>query len=858
MGSCCISPTLRTITLLYLSVTLLAGCGGSGNTNTGSTPQGVTLSGSVVKGIIRHGLVDVYPITAGTPADTPIMTGTTGVDGRYTLTVPAGQTGPFKLVLRKGPATEMRCDAPAGCGITPYGEWIPTSALPANLSLQAMLPAQTAGSSTAVNITPLTHMASVDAARRGLDSDNIRIANQRVGTLFEITDIVGQEPIDIVDSAAITSASPDRVRLALFSAALAQQAYGTHRDLAEAIEALASGYASHQGQLATQPAAGEMSLSELVEGAEAVVAQIRTSAPAALDTQVAMTVAELATLAKASDYTAIPEVETPPPSNDFDAAKALVRAIRDYWKGLLDPTSATSQARLTLDHQVAQSRQVVADAESALPHYLDLLSAATRFALAPTSSSEPTCTSGYDLDQIDAIQALEPGLHGCLEVSGSEQALLSGTPFTLRFVAYLGTEGEPRYRFDANVTPEGALQAVGISFSGAINHPEAFRLALDNSTLTLAVDRTLNADNLSEAQLRASDADLSVALESLDPLAPFSFSGTLTLDSLWQQAQQLSDCPTCPSDTAYLPLPRSLALSGKVTYPGGEYGLSANGIISNADSYQISAPLMPGHQVSGSYQFNADGTELTLTLLQRRTRLRLDSATGEGWLAHDAFTADGWVEQNLYRLNRDIGTGTLPTYASMRELLEDNHWRLLDYLTAWVDNQGLYFAAFAADGPIQLSEESLQLPASLAGQSGALIATLETPSWWLGRFDHYYQSSSNYLLADLTLRLDLSLPELPALALTLSGKTQGPYAGIGSALVNHANNRLSLTASGDAGSALINLSALDQNGSRLLITTASGATSGQLSVNGVIYGSIQEESGILLIRYTDGTFESLD
>lgn len=116
-----VSSGLRPYAFIMLVALLLSACGGGGGGGDGGTTPTATSKGSasgvVSKGIIRHGIVTAYELDASGNKLRAVGTATTDNSGRYNLTLDGNyEGGPVLLELSAdGSATKMVCDVSAGC-----------------------------------------------------------------------------------------------------------------------------------------------------------------------------------------------------------------------------------------------------------------------------------------------------------------------------------------------------------------------------------------------------------------------------------------------------------------------------------------------------------------------------------------------------------------------------------------------------------------------------------------------------------------------------------------------------------------------------------------------------------------------
>ncbi|MBZ2189416.1 hypothetical protein K8B33_09935 [Alcanivorax sp. JB21] len=168
-------------------------------------------------GVIGDGLVT---ISGWNGADwVQLELTSTDANGYFALNIPP-QAGPVRIVVSGDSGSTLRCELPAGCGSTLFGDDLP---LPEGLTLSAIVPGDLLDEDTTLAVTPLTHLAALwtQGMPRGASNVGAELALARVALLLDLdADFAFQAPIDLSDSAQTDAASPQALRQALFAAAL--------------------------------------------------------------------------------------------------------------------------------------------------------------------------------------------------------------------------------------------------------------------------------------------------------------------------------------------------------------------------------------------------------------------------------------------------------------------------------------------------------------------------------------------------------------------------------------------------------------------------------------------------------------
>jgi uncharacterized protein (DUF2141 family) len=216
----------RNLIALALSAIVATGCGGGGNTTSTSThPDSLiptTIGGAAAKGIVSSGIITAYELnTQGVKGDAVGST-TTDADGSYSLTLDAAYDGTSALLieLTANATTLMVCDALNGCGDTARGD---TFTLPTDFTLRAILPAATAGSIVSAQVTSFTDMAAeIITTNADASEAAIQAAITKVTQLVGVN-IMETRPVDITKN--INGESIAAQHYALMLAAIASLAF---------------------------------------------------------------------------------------------------------------------------------------------------------------------------------------------------------------------------------------------------------------------------------------------------------------------------------------------------------------------------------------------------------------------------------------------------------------------------------------------------------------------------------------------------------------------------------------------------------------------------------------------------------
>lgn len=244
--------------LLSMSV-LLAACGDGGGAAPATAappppPASVSAGSNVVKGIVRNGIVSAWRWQDGEYVQ--VASARTGSDGAFVLSIPAPVPGEvLRLQLdvsadtRPELRTEMLCDV-ARCGSADRGEWVP---LADGLGLASWAGVGEDGSVTLMPMTALSTLLVSHAEQLGggrLTAASVEVARVRVAALVGLNPAqLLARPGDILDTLWLEAASPEAIRVAVLSAAMAELAALNSIGIDQVLAVLAERFNAHDGRL---------------------------------------------------------------------------------------------------------------------------------------------------------------------------------------------------------------------------------------------------------------------------------------------------------------------------------------------------------------------------------------------------------------------------------------------------------------------------------------------------------------------------------------------------------------------------------------------------------------------------------
>lgn len=177
-------------------------------------------NGGAGKGVISGGSISASEITSG--GQVSRGTSTTATDGDYDLVLTGYSGGPLMISLNGGNGATMKCDVANGCNGVPFGGDV---SLPDTFQMQVLLPEVASSADLASCISPFTHLAAQRAIEvaGSLDAVTTAIAREalsEVGSLLMGVDVLRTCVIDSTSTSAVRRASNKDLTLTALSAAV--------------------------------------------------------------------------------------------------------------------------------------------------------------------------------------------------------------------------------------------------------------------------------------------------------------------------------------------------------------------------------------------------------------------------------------------------------------------------------------------------------------------------------------------------------------------------------------------------------------------------------------------------------------
>ncbi len=802
----------NTLAAIAISMAVgLAGCGGGGgddDSTTTATFDGDT-SGKVAKGIVINGAVTAEELDSNGNVLRQVGSATTDASGDYNLDIgDAYAGGVIRLTLSAdGTSTQMLCDVQPDCGGVLFGS---TMFLPASYSMMALLPVVQDGDSVSAQITPLTHMAASRVPVLGAyTADNVKLATSEISQMVGL-DVLNVSPVDITDATAVDTSSDSELVYSAFTAGLGALMFEA-TDLTAGLQALADSFAD--GLFDGTDAISIISIIESV--AEQASASGIDSL--VLDQVLATIEADLQDLdgdGEVDDYN--PEPTDAALLSDVEQAKALVSEIRTLASSIQELESPASVFKADLD----LTSTVVNNNTQALMEFVGLV--------------------------VEAIN-----------VKTTELALSDALVLDTEFIAeiYDGGISIGQVTFTLSVSDTGGLvisltvdnvSGVDMDLTLVSNLPAADIIAGQAFTLSEVTLAVTGSVANSETAIGFNDMDLTMTQDGSIPLIPEPINPlNLTGDSL----------PTGLSfngNVSITDLATGASFTGATTIELIELSVDSADDPTDPNPLSLSEVTLNGVFADTNDSFSAD---LGLTVNNAASFDTIAFLEHESWLwiydskAWDVFGFEAYASANGVTLI----------------------WGSYDPWSDQTCAQTVEMGYICVPGDVLLTQDyfanDLFSDAIYVGDFYVFYDASSSTTWYSGYVEFGdFETADNYVEATLTATLDLVLDGYPDTTAVVTVDRTDLDGGSAILTLIHDGNSITFNTvkvDGDDASGvdpfLDTVTVTNPDGASILVTAATDTLpiSGDLSVDGVNVGTLYEVDGVLLIRYVDGSFETL-
>ncbi len=813
------------------TVLVLSACGGSGGSSSSSSQSAAkAISGVAAKGVIQQGIVTAYELVAGNWVSRG--SATTDESGQYTLNLTDYQNGIVKLVLSAGSNTRMKCDV-ADCDGASFGQSV---ALARDFALDAVLPNLTSTSN--IPITPYTHMAAamiesqLAADPTTVTAEAVTSALSKVSTLAGF-DVAATKVIDITDATQLAAASDDEKMAAVRGAAI-MELTSEQLPIAAVLKSLASSFAD-----GAFSANDSISITALANAFDAVMAESELTAnlgetvKTALQASVAQIKGQIA-----SDGSYTPVANPNATLSAENQGKALIRDTRSFIYNIINQADSGKfdQPLEALGVHIDDAAEVFNRDTAAMTEILGLGIEQMQEALSNddtlratlqangSASKQVTVTSnGKTLGTLTLTatnyDAVKMSLKGTLqgEQSNGRSVVVDLQAQTNVDLKLLSDDGSSSSQTILNMVLNGTLSDGSTS------------LNIDSNTLaTLSIGFDSKADNLGKVVTSVKLDELVAHIVS----AGATFDGSLGFELIRPTGTTSS---YLYEDTANLTL-KSVALDGTFVTAQKESMTAAIELnLLNSDTFDLLAFL------------NGED-ELDI----RQDEALSDSQVAAIQNASQVKSVSGW---NInYGINSYNGSQSFDKSFDWNSGL--NHSESYNQLAAIYDPVAALKSQFASLPGAEVRYAEVNLASYGLRQLNGNVYLPE-----------YAESDSNFLKAQLTTSLALSnvtgLPEAKVWARINRDSLNGGSATLQVSWRDAAQNvSYQFRFDGvDVKAKTGNLTISNPYGVKAVfdkVNLTEGSTSGSVYVAGNKVGDITTlDNGLVKIKYTDGTFETL-
>ncbi len=816
--------------LLTLGGAMLSGCGDGSSPATPPAADSGSISGVSSKGIIKNGSVTAEELGKdGKSLGVIVGTADTNEKGEYSLKLNEHyKGGPLLLTIKgkSGGATTMVCDVQGGCSGTAYGQAI---TLTDSFSLKAVLPAVKGGATVNAQITPFSDMAAARVQAAGsADDDAIKKVISEVNQIVGVN-ILETRPLDITDAEAVKKATTEQLIYAVFNAAAGKIALANAEGLTAGLAQSAKDF--EDGKLASTES---LFPTELGKTVKTQLDSIKDRADAVDAIKHQLYVIEKSI----HDGVYNPEPtsggggssgSTAPSLSPVEQAKQLVGQARTLGNSVASLESPAQAFKADVDVAANviddESNVLVSLTGTIVEQVLNALMAQDTITLGPKTVAIKDY-AGNPIGDATVTLADNNGLTISISAPSINSAsvslsLSSNAPASL----LNGTAAE--------------LSNASFTITGRAENANA-RLSLTDMSLSAAFAQAVtfdpNAYSLPEPVLKSLDFDGTITLEDLKHAMSFTGAASFNLVALNASAARSLDGA---------PNPLSLAkadLSGTFAGNGNRFTASAKLDVSNAASFDTFAYLDYEPRMWAEYPIDGDTLKVSSY-----------AADNLGIISYaDAFAGSSF-------------DGTVETCFSGQDA-SSNHVQTCvpgDVLKA----QEAFTAKLAELNPNITTQYPDMRVAGFGFRYNPTpwdyqTETYTTPTTWLyGNLDlGSFESASNFAKGSLSVNLDLALkgyPNTSAVITVNRTELEG-----GDALVTLLHNGSTVTfklVKTGANPTDGTLTVSNPDGVKLIVTAKDGDVTGKATLaDGTQVGTVEKSgNGLYIIRYADGTFETL-
>ncbi len=823
--------------LSLVGVMGIVASGGGGGGGTEETTFGATSAGVASKGIIQHGLVTAEELdSSGNPLRT-VGSAETDTAGKYSLSIGSTYAGGPLLLTIQGKSdntTKMKCDVAAGCGGgVAFGG---TVDLDSTFSMSAIVPPVANGASISAQITPYTYMAAKRAlAQSPVDADTVKKAISEVNQMVGVN-ILEVPPVDITDPTQLANASSEAKAYAAFLAAAGKLALD-QGDLKAGIDALASAFDD-----------GVLDDGDTVKPSDLLAAVQAEASAEGLDTdpllsQVLATVqAGISGDCSTGPCSYDPEPADTATQTNVAKARAVVAQTRAWvtsLENLESPLDAfdvnLETAGNVLDTNSLQLGDTLGFVLDAVGAKLDTEGQAGSLSLTTytVNVEDNTGTSPVNLGQATVTLSDNNGLNLAITANN-----LGGVNVSLNAVSDLSANAALAY---FNTGTAMSLSGLDLNLTGSVSNANA-SMTLDQMHLVSTLDQQLNVDpNATTADPVFTDLSLSGGMTLQANGSTFTGDAGVVFVALDNNLQ------SAINDASFAKISLSqVTLNGTISDGNGNsFDADTSLTVNNAAAFDTLGGLACGEDEWVSASVVGD-------VIGAANYVASDSTLGLAGLGFAAYSS--WDDTTTL-VGPDATNPTQITTVTITGDALGVSSHILGNLSVFDRDCGMTPVGTRNVSYAYLSPSAPTTPAGYNVQPGEtyLSAELDYPQ---------FESAGVNNFADVTLSLtmDLVLSGYPDTTAVITGNRTAYKGGDLTVTLTHNGQNVTFTATkADAATdGQGTLTVTTPDGAELTVTATEHATSGSMKVGAAVVATIEETSnGLLLVRYEDGTFETL-
>ena len=803
---------------------LAAGC-----SNSSSDPeviQASKVSGSVAKGIVKQGIVNAYAMNAdGTHGADAVGTAVTDDKGLYSLTLNDSYDGtsPLLIELTAGDDTTMVCDSRDGCGTgKAFGDDIPL--VGTGFKLTAISAAASDGATVNASITPFTSMAASNVIAGGAVSDSsVSAANSEISQIVGVN-IATTNPVNI--DGDLASGDADQQQYTIMLAALAKQAFtDTNADGVDVADVIANLTAFNTDASDDDiGSTGGLSLTELYDDVALEVTAAGDDLNAEAKDSTTSFANTLGAVVTSNGGTLTPEATTGQNATEVAQAKTFVSEVRT-WANALESLETPTDVFLEEAGTITDTLDSISQA------VLEIFAMAVAAVANEVGEAEDN-----NRDVASSIELMDNG-ESIGTINLTDTSTSSATTIAMSASDLSGVTAAGTISLNSSLsTEEIAAGDVILSLDGTASNSD-IALSLSNAAFTITLTEAVTIGNDDDNDDKGDEPPLGGMSLVAELLAESLDDGVASGDKMTADVEiklvTLNDTvgPSLNNDMN-LNLEKIALTNLAVTNAAGSTaGLSASLVMNNATSFDAVSYLSYEPVVEKGISNDFDIGDLDLSV------------------AEELFGITNFynLKYNPYGqfFNGAFQTG-LHTCANGAD--ENNMF--VDYI------------CFEGDAGIPAV-----ITPKYSNYAHVSNVTLKDFSYENNRISGYVElqidemeTAENFLDATLNITGKVDLASDSEAMLSITANKTGIETGNLTATLAYSGKSLKLeaiTATGGDDITDGSLSFSNADGTAMTIVGNEDFTTGNVTVSGKEVGNIEDLNGGLIMRYNDGTFESL-